>query len=177
MGRILLCLKFRSPLASENADAVWDDSAGCAAWGGGAGGPHRARTEAGHMNFLGAAITAALLLWGTAGVRAAEPIPTPAPLHDVSPIPAGPAGPAYNAGGGGGCGNCCGSAAGCCNGGHSGKLLAWLTYRPHRTRCGECNTCCGGCLPPLYLYFLGSCQEHNCASCGCGHNCAGHTCH
>jgi hypothetical protein len=126
------------------------------------------------MKSLAAAVTAALLLCGTAAVRAAEPIPAPVPLKDAGPSPAGPAGPACSACGS--CGSTCGG--GCCQGGPSGKLLAWLSYAPlHRARCGECNTCCAGCLPPLYLYFLGSCQEHNCASCGCGNGCGGHACH
>jgi hypothetical protein len=127
------------------------------------------------MKSLGAAITAALLLWGTAGARAEELIPAPTPL---APMSVGPASPACSAHGDCGAGNGCGSCgAGCCNGCHDGKLLAWLTYCPHRTPFGECRNCCSGCLPPLYLYFLGSCREHNCTSCGCGNDCGGRVCH
>ena len=129
------------------------------------------------MKSLGASITAALLLWGTAGARAEEPIPAPAPLAPMSVGPAGPACSAHGSCGNCGAGNACGSCgAGCCKGGHDGKLLDWLTYCPHRTRFGECRTCCSGCYPPLYLYFLGSCQEHTCTSCGYGHDYS-HGCH
>ena len=129
------------------------------------------------MKSLGAAITAALLLWGTTGARAEEPIPAP-----FAPMSVGAAGPACSAHAS--CGNCgagntrgsCGS--GCCNGGrNSGKLLDWCTYWPQRTRFGECCSCCTPCRPPLYLYFLGSCQEHTCTSCGCGHDCGNRICH
>lgn len=119
------------------------------------------------MKFLGAVVTAALLLGGTATVRADEPLPAPAP---TTPMSVGPAGPSCS-----GCVSPCGSCnAGCCQGDHSGKLWEWLTYSPlHRARCGECDACCCGCLPRPYQYFLHSCGEYNGGSCGCGHGCGG----
>ena len=122
------------------------------------------------MKYLPAAITAAMLFMGANGVRAAEPIPPSLPPAEASPAQAGPAGPSCGASGcHAGCASC---NAGC--GKHGATLMDWLSYAPlHRARCGECNTCCHGCLPPLYLYFLGACQERDCATCGCANGCGG----
>ena len=129
------------------------------------------------MKSMGAVIAAAMLLgWAAAGT-AGEPIAPPhdfaaggAPVaapHDFatagSPAPIAPEG-AFPAGPG--CASC---AGGCGHGNHGGNFWDWLTYRPlHRTRCGECECCCGGIYPPLYLYFLGHCSEHPCTACGGG---------
>jgi hypothetical protein len=62
------------------------------------------------------------------------------------------------------------------------KAKDWLCFRPLRTCPCECKHC-GGCWPPLYVYFLRPCVEgpgnyhcaNNCASCvhnGCA-SCGG----
>jgi hypothetical protein len=115
------------------------------------------------MKPIGMAVAAAVLLWWVAAGKAAEPI-------TLSPLPADKAFPIQSAAPACGCASCspCTSSArcGCCALG-AGRLRAWLSYRPlHRVQCGECRSCCGGRWVPLYEYFLGSCKEHPCTSCG-----------
>ena len=115
------------------------------------------------MKTIAVVIAGVLVGWATCS-RAAEPI---APPHDIpasgapalaAPPAAFPAGPVTDAG----CASC-----GC--GKHHVGLLEWLSYHPlHRVRPHECSGCCGGVWPPLYLYFLGHCSEHDCSACGGG---------
>ena len=115
------------------------------------------------MKSFGAAIAAAVLLWCAAAGRAEEPVHAAA-LPPESAFPAAAGCATCNAG--------CGSCAG-----HHGGLCKWLTYRPlHRTRCGECAGCCEGRWVPLYLYFLGRCNEHPCTACGGCAGCGGPAC-
>ena len=134
------------------------------------------------MKRLGTAMTAAWLLWYTAAGTAGEAIPAPhdfaagstpaAGSHDfaagsapvvVGPQGAMPAGP--------GCAACatCGGGCGC---GHQNNFRAWLGYHPlERLGCDKCSCCSEGRWVPLYLYFLGRCQEHPCTACGGGCGC------
>jgi hypothetical protein len=69
----------------------------------------------------------------------------------------------------------CGAAGPCCAahacdkgcGGHSGRILDWLCYKPAR-----CHACCchiSNCYPPLYTWFLDMCPAGGCGHGGCGH--------
>jgi hypothetical protein len=79
--------------------------------------------------------------------------------------------------------SCC-AAAPCCApkacesdcGGHSGRFLDWLCYKPAR-----CHACCchvSNCWPPLYNWFTDMCQGGGCGHGACGHAapCAGGGC-
>ncbi len=112
------------------------------------------------MKRVGILLAAAVLATGGSALRAGEAGGVPGTL-ELAPVAAPPASP------------CC--AAPDCGGhaeGHSGRFCDWLLYKPPATHCA-CHCAISTCVPPLYLWFLDTCQGG-----ACGHGrCGGHRGH